>query len=46
MILGGLAANSGFSAKEIESFDVDQARWWWNALSAYHQRVKEIQDQQ
>lgn len=46
MILGGIAANSGFSAREIESFDIERARFWWNALCAYHQRVKDISDEQ
>lgn len=41
MILGGIAANSGFSARDIDRMTADEARWWWNALSAYQQRARE-----
>ncbi|WP_280790719.1 hypothetical protein [Azorhizobium doebereinerae] len=41
MILGGIAANTGFSEKEIEGMTVDRAKWWWNALAAYQQKCRE-----
>lgn len=41
MILGGLAANSSFSRADIEALDAAAARYWWNALAAYHKRVRE-----
>lgn len=44
VILGGLAANTSFTAREIDSFTVEDARFWWNALAAYHQKVKEAQE--
>lgn len=40
MILGGIAANTGFTASDIEAFDLDRARFWWNALNAYQQKVR------
>lgn len=42
MILGGIAANSGFSADEIESFDFERARFWWNALAAYREHERKL----
>lgn len=45
VILGGLAANTSFSAREIDGFDIETARFWWNALAAYQQRVKEAQEE-
>lgn len=39
MTLAGIAANSGFSAREIENFTVQQARFWWNALAEYDKRA-------
>lgn len=41
MILGGIAVNSGFSRRDIESMDAAAAKWWWNAIAAYHERVRE-----
>lgn len=44
MILGGIAANAGFSARDIDRMTASEAVWWWNALSAYQQRAKEEAD--
>jgi len=41
VILGGIAANSSFSRTDIEELDAEGARYWWNALAAYHKRVRE-----
>lgn len=41
MILGGLAANSGFAAGEIERMNAAEAQFWWNAIAGFYQRVKE-----
>lgn len=41
MILGGLAVNSGFSAREIERFDVGAAMFWHNAIAAFYARIEE-----
>ncbi|GLK85684.1 hypothetical protein [Ancylobacter defluvii] len=42
MILGGLAALSGFSAEEIESFDFERARFWWNCIMAYRKHEADL----
>lgn len=41
MILAGIAANTGFSAREIEAFERDRALFWWNALAEFNKRVRE-----
>jgi hypothetical protein len=41
VILGCIAANTGFSAAEIESFDHRQAVFWWNAIMEWRKREHE-----
>lgn len=41
MILGGLAANTGFSAAEIDRFDAETALYWWGALASYNEAAKD-----
>jgi hypothetical protein len=40
VILGGLAANTGFSAAEIDTFDAETALYWWGALASYNEAVE------
>jgi hypothetical protein len=41
VILGGIAAETSFTRAEIDAMTVDDARWWWNSLAAYHERVRQ-----
>ncbi|WP_332117241.1 hypothetical protein [Azorhizobium caulinodans] len=41
MILGGIAASTSFTLAEIEGMTETDVRFWWNALAAYQQRVRE-----
>ncbi|MFS8042250.1 MULTISPECIES: hypothetical protein [Xanthobacter] len=41
MILGGLAANTGFAAAEIDAMDDGEALGWWRALAAYNEAAQE-----
>ncbi|WP_323034524.1 hypothetical protein [Pararhodobacter sp.] len=45
MIIGGLVVESNFTASEIDSLTIDDARFWWNAIAAYRVRVKEAQEE-
>ncbi len=40
-MLGGLAVNTGFSAREIECMSASDAMFWHDAIAALHERVKE-----
>lgn len=40
MILGALAANTGFQPAALLGMLPDDARFWWNALAAYQERVR------
>lgn len=39
--MGGIAAETGFTMREIESLDAAGLRFWWNAIMAFHQRVRD-----
>ncbi len=45
VIIGGLVVESNFTASEIDSLTIDDARFWWNAIAAYRVRVKEAQEE-
>ncbi len=38
-MLGALADGTGFSAAELESFDADQIRFWWNCVMTWRAEV-------
>ncbi len=38
-MLGAIADGTGFSAAEIESFDVDRIIFWWNCLMGWRASV-------
>lgn len=41
-MLGALAAGTGFSAAELESFDAPRLRFWWNCLMAWRTEEKRL----
>lgn len=41
MILAGIAANTGFAAREIDGFGLAEVRFWWNALVEYRRRCRD-----
>lgn len=43
MILGGLAAETSFTAAEILALGCRDAKFWWNAISAFRRRQSEDQ---
>ncbi|MDC7787963.1 hypothetical protein PQJ75_13790 [Rhodoplanes sp. TEM] len=41
MKLGGLAANTGFAAAELEAMTIDQVLFWWGAVGAWQQASRD-----
>ena len=41
LILGGIAAETSFGEAEILAMTCDRVRFWWNAVAAYHRKVRE-----
>lgn len=41
-MIGALADGTGFSAAEIDSFDVRKLIYWWNMVMAWRQEVAKL----